>query len=138
MLVFHSVFCSPPFPPPKHPGHVGACKFLLDKDGSLANSTTLHAGNTPFMWACWSGSLDVAKLLVSEGNVDPFVCNEDGFTAAHWAASGGHGVPICNFLKELRMSFVGKDAENKKRETPLDCAKSYGCSDVVDWVAKQN
>ena len=64
------------------------CRFLLnkaeDKKGVLANAV-ISKGNTPLHWACWSGSLDVVKLLVSEGNADPRVRNEDGLTAAHWA-----------------------------------------------------
>ncbi|KAL7539879.1 hypothetical protein ACHAXR_009675 [Thalassiosira sp. AJA248-18] len=121
-------------------GHVAVCSYLLDKAGekkkSLANSITA-SGNTPFMWACWSGSLDVAKFLVSEGDADPFVRNDGGFTAAHWASSGGH-IDVCRFLIELGLPFVGEGAENKVGQTPLDCAKSYERSDVVDWVATQN
>ena len=121
-------------------GHINVCNYLLDKAGekkeSLANAITA-TGNTPLMWASWSGSLDVAKLLVADGNADPRVRNGNGFTAAHWAASGGH-LEICRFLHdELGLEFIGKDAENSEGETPLSCAIAYGRSDVVEWIAAQ-
>lgn len=120
-------------------GHVDVCRFLLDKAGDkkkeLANSATA-GGNTPLMWSCWSGSLDVAKMLINEGGADPFASNEGGMAAAHWAASGGH-VEICKYLDCLGLSF-GEGSEDGDGETPLDCAKSYDRMNVVDWITKQH
>lgn len=60
-------------------GHVDVVAFLLDKAGerkhSLANAAT-SSGNTPLMWACWSGSIEVVKLLVAAG-ADPHTHNEN-------------------------------------------------------------
>ncbi|KAL7466150.1 hypothetical protein ACHAXS_006443, partial [Conticribra weissflogii] len=121
-------------------GHVDVCRYLLDKAGDkkedLANSVTA-TGNTPLMWATWSGSLDVAKVLVKEGSADPNARNDNGFTAAHWAASGGN-LEVCQYLhEELGLQFFGKGSENGEGETPLSCALSYGRSDIAEWIAKQ-
>ena len=79
----------------------------------------------------------MAKLLVTAGDADPHARNDNGFTAAHWAASGGH-LDVCKYLHdEMGLEFAGEKAKNSEGETPLSCALSYGRSDVVDWIAKQ-
>jgi|EP00970_Alexandrium_tamarense_P002622 ankyrin repeat protein len=121
-------------------GHVDVCRYFLDKAAdkkkSLANAVTA-SGNTPLMWACWSGSLDVVKLLTSEGGADPYFRNVRGFNAAHWAASGG-SIEICKFLRsELGLDFIGKEAENSEGESPLDVAISFGRANVMEWIVEQ-
>lgn len=122
-------------------GHAEVCRFLLDKAGdkkeALVRSVT-SKGNTALHWACWAGSLDVAKLLVQEGDANLIsCCNEDGFTAAHWAASAGQ-VDICNWLFACGVDFAGKESQNQEGVAPLDCALSYGRSDVMDWFRDRN
>jgi ankyrin repeat protein len=117
-------------------GHYDVVKFLLDKAGdrkySFANAKT-SAGNTPLMWACWSGSIEVAKLLVSSG-ADPNVRNDNGVSLAHWAASSG-SVDMCKYLEELGAEFQGPGSRDNEGKTPLDIALSFGYADVVEWIA---
>ncbi|KAL3791595.1 hypothetical protein HJC23_012185 [Cyclotella cryptica] len=118
-------------------GHADVCRFLLrkadEKKQSLANAMT-SSGNSPLMWACWSGSLDVAKLLIAAG-ADPKVRNDNGISAAHWAASGGN-VELCKYLHDdLGLEFLGVDAKDKEGKTPLDIAMSFGRADVVHWIS---
>lgn len=40
------------------------------------------------MWAAWSQSLDIVKLLV-RNRADTTKQNRNGCSVAHWAASGG-------------------------------------------------
>jgi len=117
-------------------GHVEICRFFLEEAGDrcneLANAQTI-TGNTPLMWACWSGSLEVAKLLVKNG-ADPHSENNNGCTAAHWAASGGH-LEVCKYLhKTLGVDFR---AENGAGHSPLNHAICYGRNDVAEWVASE-
>ena len=118
-------------------GHTDICRYLLDKAGerkqSLANAVT-SSGNTPLMWACSSGSIEVAKLLISAG-ADPSVCNNNGANAAHWAAHNG-SVEMCKYLHdELGLEFQGPGTEDKDGKAPLDTAMSCGHADVVEWIA---
>jgi len=123
-------------------GHADVCTYLLDRAGdcdkmeelALANAKT-ESGATPFMWACWSGSVDCARVLVERGRADPFVRNARGFDAAHFASAGGH-VDVCRYLKTLGLEFEGNN-ENGEGETPLICARKYGRDDVVDWIEMQ-
>lgn len=117
-------------------GHYDICRFLLRKAGekkqSLANAMT-SSGNSPLMWACWSGSDDVAKLLLGAG-ADPQMRNDNGLSVAHWAASGGN-VELCEYLHDnLGLEFFGVDAKDKTGKTPLDIAMSFGHANVVDWI----
>lgn len=118
-------------------GHLQVCRFFLEEAGhrcdELANAKTV-TGNTPLMWACWSGSLEVAKLLVENG-ADPHGQNENGCSSAHWASSGGE-LLVCKYLHgTLGVDF--KRAENKAGHTPLNHAISYGRIDVAEWIASE-
>uniref|UniRef100_A0A7S2EGK5 Ankyrin n=1 Tax=Ditylum brightwellii TaxID=49249 RepID=A0A7S2EGK5_9STRA len=95
----------------------------------LVNAATV-TGNTPLMWACWSGSLPVVKLLLRHG-ADPHATNNNGCTIAHWCCSGGH-LHVCQYLHE-RHSIDFKN-ENEAGHTPLNHAVTYGRPDVVEWI----
>lgn len=73
-------------------GHANVCRLFLDAAGDRASelaNVECFNGNTPLMWAAWSGSLDVVKLLVESGaNPQKENCNQHN--AAQWAAAGGH------------------------------------------------
>ena len=118
-------------------GHETVCHFLLDRAGerkqSLANAVT-SSGNTPLMWACWSGSIDVSRLLVSSG-ADAQMRNDHGVTAAHWAACSGN-LDICKYLYgDLGLDFQGPNCKDAEGKTPLDVALYYGHADIVEWIA---
>ena len=118
-------------------GHEEVCRFLLDRAGerknSLVNAVT-SSGNSPLMWACWSASIDVSRLLVSSG-ADPQMRNDHGVTAAHWAACSGN-VDICTYLHDdLGLDFQGPGSKDEGGQTPLDVALSFGHADVVEWIA---
>eukprot|EP00957_Ditylum_brightwellii_P050731 3846761-Ditylum_brightwellii.AAC.1 len=97
-------------------GHIEICRYLLDsiKDSKsrkdLANAQTKD-GNSVLMWAAWSGTLDVVKLLVRCRADATNVQNRNGCTVAHWASSGGN--------------------------TPLSHAVAYGRVDVVRWLKEE-
>ena len=114
-------------------GHAKVCQYLLETAGErakdLANARSMSL-NTPIMWAAWSGSLDVTKLLVSHG-ADPHFCNKEGCTSAHWAAAGGN-VDVCKYLyEELGVNFNEPDHSGN---VPLNHAINYRQDDVVKWL----
>jgi len=117
-------------------GHANICRLFLDEASHRATelaNVECYSGSTPLMWAVWSGSLDVAKLLVSYG-ADPHKKDRNGSNVAHWAAAGG-SLEVCRYLHdELGVSFLEK---SKESNTPLYHAVSYGHDDVFEWLTSQ-
>jgi ankyrin repeat protein len=70
-------------------GHEEIVAFLLSK-GAQANSSR-RGGVTPLMGACGTGSLGVVRLLVQHTGAQGLNARDTdrGWTALHWAASGG-------------------------------------------------
>mmetsp|Transcript_701 Transcript_701/g.1467 ORF Transcript_701/g.1467 Transcript_701/m.1467 type:complete len:578 (+) Transcript_701:127-1860(+) len=127
-------------------GHFHLCQHVLSECDRL-KSTSMEAkeaapttkelvnqqtkdGNSPLMWAAWSGSLDTVKLMVRyRAKWD--LCNRNGCTVAHWAASGGN-LEVCKYLGEV----VGVNffVPNYGGNTPLTHAVAFGRVDVVEWL----
>lgn len=118
-------------------GHSDVVRFFLDKcpqenTKALVNMLTKD-GNSVLMWAAWSGSLDVCKLLV-RNRADTTVANRNGCTVAHWAASGGN-LEVCKYLQDvMEVDFT---ANNYAGNTPLSHAVAYGRADVVEWLRNE-
>lgn len=119
-------------------GHMDVCKFLIENcEGASVQREIVNGqtkdGNSILMWAAWSGTLDVVKLLVRH-RADPYVKNRNGCSVAHWAASGGN-LQVCKYLYEnLNIDFTeGNNAGN----TPLSHAVAYGRYDVVQWLKNE-
>ena len=118
-------------------GHIDVVRFFLDKcpqenTKKLVNMLTKD-GNSILMWAAWSGSLDVCKLLV-RNRADTTVANRNGCTVAHWAASGGN-LEVCKYLHDvMEVDFT---ANNYAGNTPLSHAVAYGRAGVVEWLRNE-
>lgn len=116
-------------------GHVDICYYLLsscEDPKKLVNQLT-YDGNSPLMWASWSGSLDTVKLMVRH-RADFQVANRNGCTCAHWAASGG-SLAVCRYLHDT----VGVDfyQPNHGGNTPLTHAVAFGRVEIVKWLREQ-
>ena len=119
-------------------GHVRVCENLLEQvrqqqDGwpvrDYINRLTFD-GNSALMWAAWSGTLDVVKLLV-RNRADTQVRNRNGCTVAHWAASGG-SLEVCQYLATTgKVNFF---VQNDSGNTPLSHAVAFGRTRVVEWL----
>ena len=105
-------------------------KLLHEKD--VVNACTKD-GNSVLMWAAWSGSFDVVKLLIRH-RADVLIQNRNGCTVAHWAASGGN-LELCRYLYDI----LGVDFSiaNYAGNTPLSHAMAYGRKDVVRWLLEE-
>ena len=123
-------------------GHLSVCTYLLSlcratpslpqiiSERKLINSQTLD-GNSVLMWAAWSQSLDIVKLLIRSRSGAKNTANRNGCTVAHWAASGGN-LSVCQYLHQ--MAGVDFTTENYAGNTPLSHAVAYGRVDVVRWL----
>ena len=121
-------------------GHYELCQYLLsqcEKEMAISTKQLVNEqtkdGNTPLMWAAWSSSLDTVKLMVRH-RAKWDLCNRNGCTVAHWAASGGN-LEVCKYLGEI----VGVDffAPNHGGNTPLTHAVAFGRLDVVQWLRER-
>jgi ankyrin repeat protein len=126
-------------------GHAEVCRYLLSRCGSpqtpQSNITTKELvnqltkdGNSPLMWASWSGTLETVKMMV-RNRADFQVENRNGCTVAHWAASGGN-LEVCKYLGDI----VGVDFSipNYGGNTPLTHAVAFGHLDVVKWLRERS
>jgi len=128
-------------------GHPDVCRAVLSPsddpysdDGDISSSAATRElvnactkdGNSVLMWAAWSGSLPVVRLLIDHHNAQTSVGNRNGCTVAHWAASGGD-LGVCCYLAEVAgVEFVR--VVNDAGNGPLDHAVAYGRVDVVRWL----
>lgn len=129
-------------------GHAHVCQYLLSQcdsvwshsSAAVASNNTCTAkelvnrrtydGNSPLMWAAWSGSLDTVKLMVRH-RADWDVSNRNGCTVAHWAASGGN-LDVCKYLAEVvNVDFF---KPNQGGNTPLTHAVAFGRTEVVKYI----
>jgi ankyrin repeat protein len=117
-------------------GHFHVCKYLMENCGSdlekeIVSSQTKD-GNSVLMWAAWSGSFDIVKLMVRHrAAID--VCNRNGCTVAHWAASGG-SLQVCRYLHDIGVDFT---QPNFAGNTPLSHSVAYGRVDVIHWLKNE-
>jgi len=128
------------------PGNIGyggsldVCRAILDRCHGrveeVVNAATYTDASTPFMWAAWSGSLSVTKLLLEEYGADPTVQDSRrGGTAAHWAAAAGHA-DVCQYLlSNTKLDFALPDDEVM---TPLDYALRYDRRNVIQLLQDQS
>jgi ankyrin repeat protein len=86
-------------------------------------------GESALMLACIKGHLPMARLLIKrEADV-----NHPGWTALHYAASGGHTEIIRLLLDEN--AYI--DAESPNGTTPLMMAARYGNSKAVQLLIEE-
>jgi ankyrin repeat protein len=124
-------------------GHVHICEYLFEYIRSTTSSTTriqnwinqcTYDGNSPLMWAAWSGSLETVKLLV-RNKANTTVVNRNGCSVAHWAASGGN-LDVCMYLYSI--ANIDFTISNCGGNTPLSHAVAFGRIEVVEWLLRIN
>jgi ankyrin repeat protein len=98
----------------------------------LVNQLTFD-GNSPLMWASWSGTLDTVKLMI-RSRAEHTVANRNGCTVAHWAASGGN-FQVCDYLGSIvKVDF---STPNHGGNTALTHAVAFGRIEVVKWIREK-
>jgi Ankyrin repeats (3 copies)/Ankyrin repeats (many copies) len=116
-------------------GHFDVCEYLISQvhpheRKEYVNVGTAGDGNTPLMWAAWSGTLATVQLLMRY-RADPTRINKNGCSVSHWAASGGN-LQVCKYLHDV--VNVDFSAPNHGGNTPLTHAVAFGRADVVRWL----
>jgi len=106
-----------------------AVKFLIDNqaDTNIKNA----AGYTPLLLAVrreGAGSLDIMKTLLLHGRAKPWVTNNNGNTALHWAAHLGRMDVVKWLLGEDDLVI---DMPNEDGLTPLMLAATSGKDNMV-------
>ena len=119
-------------------GSIEVCNYLLDlckeypiiSQRKLIDSLT-RDDNSILMWAAWSRSLDIVKLLVRNRAETTTKSNRNGCTVAHWACSGGD-LSVCQYLH--KMANVDFTVENHAGNTPLSHSVAYARYDIAKWL----
>jgi ankyrin repeat protein len=125
-------------------GHADVCQYLMEEVQKTTASSKRDVlreyinqptkdGNTPLMWAAWSGTLDTVKLLV-RSRADVAHRNRNGCTVAHWASSGGN-LLVCRYLHDVAHADFGEP--NYGGNIPLTHAVAFGRADIVAWLTKK-
>ncbi len=119
-------------------GHLHICRYLMENCGGPSKekeavNTLTKDGNSVLMWAAWSGSIEIVKLMIRH-RADTSITNRNGCTVAHWSASAGI-VEICEYLHNVvKVDF---DVKNKAGNSPLSHAVAYGRAEVVQWLREE-
>ena len=99
---------------------------VLAKHPKINLNVRNQHGESALMLACIKGNLPMARLLIKrEADI-----NHPGWTALHYAASGGHAEIIRLLLDES--AYI--DAESPNGTTPLMMAARYGNSKAVQLL----
>ena len=100
-------------------GNKDALLSSLDAGAAVDEMDIFHV--TPLMHAARNGHLDCVRLLIGRGaDVHKRSGSGNGFTAAHYAAQGGH----VEMLLALFDAGVAIDVTSSNLMTPLMCAAS--------------
>ena len=86
-------------------GDIEKIKLLLEKGANIEAKDSY--GNTPLVWASWSGYIEVVKLLIEKG-ADIEVKNNYGFTPLIWASQNGR-IEVVKLLVEKGADIEAKD-----------------------------
>jgi len=91
----------------------------------------INTGETPLHFACYSGDIASAEILL---NADPSLLEikeNRGYTALHYAAWYGH----IELIRYLRSAGADTAALSETGETPIELARKAGNTSVVDLLS---
>lgn len=108
-------------------GHAKVVARLLRCEDMFMNPDRL--GRYPIHLAAWKGHEDVCMLLVSAGAVINRQAHS-GITPLLAAAYQGHK----DVVKELLRLKADPTIKNTAGESPADCARNVGCSDLAEML----
>jgi ankyrin repeat protein len=94
---------------------------LLLEHGADIEART-NENNTPFLLACQNGHLRTAQILAEKGADVIYVC-QDGLSALHLAAMGGHAELVSWLLDKAGADIEARTNENN---TPFHLACQNG------------
>ena len=116
-------------------GHRAAVYELLKREGASAiNAINLEA-ETPFTLAVQHGHTEIARLMLSIGEVDVNKQNALGQTALHLAVEYKAGADMIRLLLAASADIHAKDFQKR---TPLSLAREMGDTQSVELMRREN
>jgi ankyrin repeat protein len=112
-------------------GRAAVLSRLLDA-GADANAADIY-GWTPLMRAVQGGRSETVRVLLESDATDLRARNDNGATALHYAALGGH-VDMVQWLLDRGADPACSDKEG---DTPLTMASARGHAAVVDLLKRR-
>ena len=104
-------------------GHLKCVELLLDKGAMIHRC---HSGYSPFLYACYKGYSDVARVLLEAHPFQLNWLNDDGDSALHVASKAGHPA-VVKMLLDFGLAIL----HNADHESFLDIAIKNGNKDIA-------
>jgi ankyrin repeat protein len=91
-------------------------------------------GNTPFLYACFRGNIDLIQNLI-ENSANHLHTNNQGLNCLHVAAQGNKPESLLFMVEKYGLDINSRDSVNS---TPLHWACYTGSQDVVNYILALN
>ena len=104
-------------------GHLKCVELLLDKGAMIHRC---HSGYSPFLYACYKGFSEVARILLEAHPFQLNWLNDDGDSALHVSAKAGHAAVV-----KMLLDYGLEIMHNADHESFLDIAIKNGNKDVA-------
>ena len=114
-------------------GNVDVLKLLKDS-GANIHVQTVNGGNSIMLASKGTGDCETVKWLI-EQDIDVNHCDEEGFTAVHYAAQKGN----LDLLKLIKASGANIHAQTKNGfSSIMSASRGTGDSGTVKWLIEQD
>jgi serine/threonine-protein phosphatase 6 regulatory ankyrin repeat subunit B len=119
-------------------GQIDTFKVILDRETD--KNVMKGSGSTSFLVACWSGSVNIAEMLIKKSDeleIDLRRKNKYGNTALHLACNNGKSELAEWLIKNSNKSKIDVSEMNVINKSSFSYACQFDYSDIVRMILDQ-